>query len=318
MLVVPRQTSRRPNYLGGDESSPQGSPTDRSPVTNSGASSEHTGASMQSKIGEVAPWIDVDAGLSQPPPSESPTILHRGSVSQPLSKSSMKKTGVTRHTQRHKFRLPQESPPIALRRERRKSGDFKGMTGVLSPGSSHKSKESRKATFARSLNPIAKLLDGADSLDCDDDNNNYFRNARFDPTMSFSGPRQTTPPRRRATSSDSAVRVHSPVPLRPFSPLALGPRGGMYTSDDSGCAASPLDDPFVELPSPRFPLSLPKVVSEPKVAMTMGCGEFEPGHARVESDGAEQRLRKTMDSGDRKGTLKNPFGGSPAARKKGG
>jgi hypothetical protein len=294
-LVVPKHTSRRPQNA--DDSSPQGTPSDRSRGTNSKTSSLHTGASTQSRIREVAPWIDFDADLTQPhvPESGSALVLHKASVSQPLLVPSPKKSDAAHHTHRHgpihrhKFRLPQDSPPSALRRERRKSGDFKGLPAMLSPGS-HKHKDGRKSTFARSLNPIAKLLDGADSED-------YVGNPRL---------------RRRATSSDGAGRVYSPVPLRPFSPL------GVYGAEDDKCVVSPLDDPFVEVLSPRFIVSLAKVGAQPKVATTVGCGVFEAGAAWEESEGVEERLRKTMDGAEGKVVFKNPWSGSPAARRKRG
>tara|TARA_R110002003_G_scaffold1489_7_gene23118 strand:- start:10508 stop:11533 length:1026 start_codon:yes stop_codon:yes gene_type:complete len=177
---------------------------------------------MQANIREVAPWIDFDAGLTLHPPGSELQIIREKIVSQagdPRSKAPISYIASNN---------AMDSPPIHSHRDRRQSGDFKGLTGLgnLNPASSSKNEEGRKSIFVRRRNPATQLFDGAPS----EEGNDYFGNAVFKEEDANA---QDTPPQRprEAPSSNAAVRVHSPIPTKPIdpdTPLKTARRGAVF------------------------------------------------------------------------------------------
>jgi len=346
-LAIPARNEHRPHQQPGNESSPSGSQNHTSHNTTAD-SSERTGVSTESHIREVAPWIDFDADLTLPSPADTQPIIHEQVISQALNASASKKKKNNAASSTHHSILYQDSPPISTRRERRKSGDFKGMTGYLSPGgSSSKTKDgSRKSIFVRSRNPMAKLFDGAGSTE--DEGEDYFGNAMYE--ASPKGTPRSNKRRQHRSSSEPTTRVHSPIPVRPFSPdspFRRGRRGAIYTDEDEGVMSTfpaiptvelnstaslalPKDDPFVEPPSTSVPttvlMSLKKFISQPVPASPIGSDGATPlsplsRPQNGEETGAAQHLRKAMGDGkDAQGKImfKNPFSGmgSPMGRRK--
>ncbi|KAH7066617.1 hypothetical protein BKA63DRAFT_582788 [Paraphoma chrysanthemicola] len=248
-LTVPGSTNLRPHLQGGNDSSPSGSQQTRpaNPLAGSDAISAHTAASTQSDIQEVAPWIDYDAGLTLPSHGGGHSIIREQIISQagdPQPKALISRTASN---------MAQDGPPISTRRDRRKSGDLKGMTGYgyLNPVGSSRMKDGRKSIFVRSRNPMAKLFDGAPSPE---DVEEYFGNAVY---KEADTKQQTSPPlRNRLPSlSDSAIHVRSLPPNRSFTPSPphkLARRGAIF-------AGSAQKDPAHAGPRhPRFsPVKFP-------------------------------------------------------------
>jgi putative methyltransferase len=314
------------------------------------ASSSGSVANTLPNIRDIMPWIDYEYGITLPSHIEDPPIMHNETSLQ-ATKSSIKKTNKDSNNivERNIHHHAKYSPPMTSRSDRRKSGDFNGMAGFLSPGASLKGKDSRKSILMRSRNPMAKLFDGTASVDEEVDE--YLDNTASHPRQASLHTLQMNPKRdrrkQRASSSDGAIRVHSPVPIRPFSPetpFPMARRGAIYTNENNDChlmvpiahsrhiedpehLASPHDDPFIERPPSRLCTSLPsslnKLRLQPKTAATLGSGpaltlSSNTYGGDVEGRDAAQRLLHTMDSLDIKIPFKNPFGGSPAARKRTG
>lgn len=338
-LAVPARIKHRIQIA--HDSNPPGSQISNSPGTASNASSSHTGIATEYNIREVAPWIDLEPSLTLPSPTDTQPMIHDAIIS---------KMSITSPTKRKKKSTPRnprpsiqraDSPPNT-RGDRRKSGDFKGITTTshLHPDGSPRSKESRKSIFVRSRNPMAKIFDGAASLE---DGGDY-----------FSLKKSSNEPRHRRTSSDPAMRVHSPIPVRPFrSPglsfrSARARRGAIYTSEEHGgdgdeanvpvfpiitvtelnSTASLMlakDDPFIEPSSlsklVEFPMSLKNFISQPMPAAPMSSGVMTPSLMKKEEAeglGAAQQLREVMSVGEGRVVFKNPFSGmgSPLSSKK--
>jgi hypothetical protein len=171
-----------------------------------------------------------------------------------------------------------DSPPMTPVGERRKSGNFKNMAGFLIPGA--KAKEQRKSIFVRSRNPMAKLFDGATSLD--DDEPPLYEPSHLD------------------LEGNDTERVHSPVPFRPFSPDDLaGRRRGLYTSDNEALVPVSLEEDAFR------PVWLESLISTPKTA---AAKQTVAGGVDVEKDGVDagMRLKMSMEGWDeRKG--RNPW-----------
>jgi hypothetical protein len=181
---------------------------------------------MQANIREVAPWIDFDAGLTLPPPGSELQIIHEKIVSQAGDPRSKAPTSYIAS------KNVIDSPPIHSHRDRRISGDFKGLTGLgnLNPASSSKNEEGGKSIFVRRRNPATQLFDGAPSVEGDD----YFGNAVFEEEDAKV---QDMPPQRprEASSSNAAVRVHSPIPTKPIdpdTPSKMARRGAVFVAPD--------------------------------------------------------------------------------------
>jgi hypothetical protein len=299
-----------------------------SPDTGSNASSSHTAISTRPTIDirEVAPWIDFDAELMLPSSTE--TSL----APQSPTTSALK-------LQSEQRRVNDSPGPISVRREKRKgSGDFKELSALPNLGLP-RSKDSRKSIFVRSHNPMAKLFDGAASRD---DESDYFDPITYEPRSASLETRRATPKmqrRKRPSSSDGAIRVHSPVPIRPFSPdcpFAGAKRNLTYTVEEFAPifpifdldGPTPYnDDPFTETAPSSFSTALPmSIISQPRTATPINSGpstpvfEGETGRRGSGDTSATRRLRKMvgdMKTADVKIVFRNPFTGSPLKRKKG-
>ncbi|KAH4913535.1 hypothetical protein HBH70_115680 [Parastagonospora nodorum] len=175
-----------------------------------------TGASTQSNIRDVAPWIDFDADLTAPDAVPEDAAAPALDPSPTLTSSARLKTWQ---------RPARDSPPVSPLSERRRSGDFKTFLRV---GSKRQPIESsRKSVFVRAKNPMAKLFDGAASEEAE---GALARGAKSE-------------------EEEESARVHSPIPMRPFSPespLAMGRRGAVYEGQDGDSEISGEHDPFVE------------------------------------------------------------------------
>lgn len=195
-------------------------------VAGSTASSNHTTASTASDIREVAPWIDFDAELSLPSPSNEAPIVRKQIISQapaaPVKKDHVKSSRPTKRD---------THSSVSTVHSRKKSDDFKKGSQDLGVPILKKS-DSRKSIFVRSRNPMAKLFDGAnDELD------DYFCDAVG----------RTRPPEPRHDSSDESLRVHSPTPVRPFSPKRpFAEKGRDFVSSRSEFDAIPPLNGLVE------------------------------------------------------------------------
>jgi hypothetical protein len=229
-------------------------------------------------IKEVAPWIDYEVNLTLPtPPAGSSTPQPLPTEPSPVVTTSTMKIKKKKLVSDKDMQAPahaMDSLPISKVGERRKSGNFKNMTTFLSPGVA-KVKDERKSIFVRSRNPMAKLFDGVDETE--DDGLPPYEAYRRD-----SG----------ADDEEESPRVHSPIPIRPFSPdidLKLQRRHGIYTATN---------DPLVPL------LASPKHESPKKVAARQTVLE----NVDVDKDGvdAKGRLRMSMEGWDG-GIWRNPW-----------
>ncbi|KAF2124742.1 hypothetical protein P153DRAFT_411088 [Dothidotthia symphoricarpi CBS 119687] len=241
-------------------------------------STDSSNRSNTSNIRDVAPWIDFDIELSAPSLLNSPRIVLEH-IDSRASVTSVKKADV-KSAEPSGRDTP--SPVSALYNRKRGRDAAKGTPPTLTKS------DSRKSVFVRSRNPMAKLFDGANGGVGDG-----FEDA--------AGP--ITPPIPCHESSDYSTHVHSPIPLRPFSPdnpfaaqkrnaipfetnieqfdsaspshvKRLFPFPSQRSSDDM---ISPLslsasqEHPFVGRlvsPSPRsLPFSLGQFISHPRAAL---------------------------------------------------
>jgi hypothetical protein len=184
--------------------------------SNASLGSGRTG-STQSNIRDVAPWIDFDADLTAPDPVPEAAAAPALDLSPTATSPARLKTWQ---------RPARDSPPVSPLSVRRRSGDFKTFLRV---GSKREPIESsRKSVFVRAKNPMAKLFDGAASEEAE---------------------RTLTCGARSEEEEEEGVRVHSPIPMRPFSPespLAMGRRGAVYEGQSEDSEVSGEHDPFVE------------------------------------------------------------------------
>jgi hypothetical protein len=250
-------------------------------------------------IKEVAPWIDYEVNLTLPsPPAGSSTPQPPSTEPSPVVTTSTMEIKKKKLVSDKDMQAPahaMDSPPISKVGERRKSGNFKNMTTFLSPGAA-KVKDERKSIFVRSRNPMAKLFDGVDETEDD-------------------GPPPYEPHRRDSGADDEeeSPRVHSPIPIRPFSPdidLELQRRHGIYTATN---------DPLIPLlASPKHdfkPSWLESLISSPKKA---AARQTVLEDVDIEKDGvdadAEGRLRMSMEGWDG-GMWKNLWVGDKTGKK---
>ncbi|KAF2849166.1 hypothetical protein T440DRAFT_138764 [Plenodomus tracheiphilus IPT5] len=138
LLKLPIKSTTRLQPMSFGNSSVSGSPDD------SQASSLRTGASAQSNIKEVAPWIDYDADLVVPNLSTEPQVARNRifSLVKPSSelKGDVEISSPTLNTRSH---------------DRKQSTDFKSVVP------SRTKKEERKLAVMRNRSPITKLFDGS-------------------------------------------------------------------------------------------------------------------------------------------------------------
>ncbi|KAF2827837.1 hypothetical protein CC86DRAFT_444974 [Ophiobolus disseminans] len=318
-----------------------------SPATTSKASSEYTATSARSNIREVAPWIDFDAGLTLPSAPDAQSVIHR--------RKKRKDTASIHSTLHH-----QDDASNSSRRDSHnsrnshksnKSNKSKDTVSSNSPKNMSRLKDaSRKSIFVRTRNPMAKLFDGPASIT--EDGGDYFGAAVYSPTPSPKTTPTSKTDKQRQSSSDHLPRVHSPIPIRPFSPdnpFYRTRRGAIYSEQDehhfafpvipgalitsTASLALPNDDPFVEPPVSRsvplsIPMSLKRFISRPLPPTPLGDGDTTPMLPTIERDGAEvgrnrgaAELLRSMGEG--KGVerivFRNPFStfGSPGVKKKG-
>ncbi|EUC49453.1 hypothetical protein COCMIDRAFT_61313, partial [Bipolaris oryzae ATCC 44560] len=178
-LAIPPRSNRGNVHAKADLSS--NGPDRRSSPEGSNASSAHTAqtthttASTLPKINvrEVAPWIDYDAGLTIPEPSEEPLIIHqRPIIAQtnitPAGSPEAYNSDSLKLQSREHMHSPIKSTLSSMltehhsddRQEKRHEGDFKGILGeVLSPQHVTK-KEKKKSEAPRKKNLMTKLFDG--------------------------------------------------------------------------------------------------------------------------------------------------------------
>lgn len=340
-LAVPDR-SKQGTYLPGSiNSKSKSSPKRDSPTHPPSRNSGRTNASTQSNIREVAPWIDFDVDLSLPPPIQLP-ITQEQIISQSSAEGPSKQmTPVGSFIQMFQ-QSSRDSPPLPSHRYRRKSGDLKGLAGLLRSGSPSKTQDTTKSALIRSRNPMAKLFDGAASIE------DRFQICDTTPLPSRASSfdiRRATPTRdrrvRRASSSDGTMRLHSPTPVRPFSPdmpLTMRRRGALCTnSDDDGGLTFPrfsytlpiapllltptaaTEDPFDEAALMRSPsdllVSLKKFMTRPlsTTPVSSTCGS--PRTSKVTVDGSVElsaqeeptRVRSASKDKDVQIVFNNPF-----------
>jgi hypothetical protein len=310
--VTPQPMDRRPNVQGGTDES--------SIVSIKGSMNSSVNTDPLAKIKEVAPWIDFEADLTLPSsatpiaPAPTPSLLS-------TSGTKKKKRNLVNDANMQTPKHAMDSPPLSTVGERRKSGNFKNMTGFLSPSASTTKPSDRKSIFMRSRNPMAKLFDGAASLeDEENDNDDVFATG---PTVPPPRPQHTTPNRYKhhTSSSDVTSRVHSPIPIRTFSPpLAFTTphyRNSISSSDNDNEASStrhvhtialPKDDPFIEIQRPTW---LEELISSPRAA-TARSTVASALYVEKDAVDAEERLRMSMESWDGKMGWRNPWGGEAA------
>jgi hypothetical protein len=277
-LAVPAKPNRPNSKVDASPDEPLGS----SPAL-SNASSAHTATSTNPGINirEVAPWIDYDAGLTIPSPSED-------SPDRPMAQS-LKTRDTKQATKSLKATTPNSTfygcgSPLGddLRHARRKSGDFKGIAN-LNPSK----KDTRKSIFVKTRNPMAKLFDGAE--DDDDDDDFSASNGQFSPE-----PQSNTSRLLFSTQPSHTV-------FGPKSRFPVAPRDGISpTKNPTRAKSSPFSmKNFISQPMTATFLDSP--ISTP----TLECPAYWPKDISEDSQ-AEQQLRKMMKQ-LRKLDIRGPF-----------
>jgi hypothetical protein len=287
-LAVPLPVDRRAN-----------SPDIKDQASNLSSQGSNTSSIRHStNIKEVAPLIDYEVNLTLPtPPAGFSTPQPSPTEPSPVVTTSTMKRKKKKLVSDKDMQAPahaMDSPPISKVGERRKSGNFKNMTTFLGPGAA-KVKDERESIFVRSRNPMAKLFDGVDETEDD-------------------GPRPYEAYRRDSGADDEeekSPRVHSPIPIRPFSPdidRELQRRHAIYTATN---------DPLIPLLASRKqdfkPSWLESLVSSPKKA---AARQTVLENVDVEKDGVdtEGRLRMSMEGWDG-GMWRNPWVGDKTGKK---
>jgi hypothetical protein len=347
--LLPAHAERQQHFHVGAESISTGSKKLLEPGMKSITSSAYAASKTGPDIREVAPWIDFEYTLTVPPSTDNAPNTHDEVTSQTskVSGRDSKHSQPSTNTERDVYHDAQDSPTFPTVRNRRKSGNFKGLTRLLSPGSLvAKRTDTRKSTPKRSSNPMAKLFDGAVSVDEDDDD--YSTGATYGLRATSHEKLRKSPSqnrrRQRASSSDSALRVHSPKPIRLFSPktpYGMARRGAIYTDEDEVPQVSfpvmpgqkitstrpfvlPQDDPFLETPSSIIPASLPlslkNFISESKMGIPMMDSDTSSNFPTCRKDAEDcdtaEQLREVMNGKDIKVAFKNPFRASPSSSPK--
>ncbi|EMD58764.1 hypothetical protein COCSADRAFT_58043, partial [Bipolaris sorokiniana ND90Pr] len=178
-LAIPSRSNRGNTHKKADLSS--NGPDGRSSPAGSNASSAHTtqtthtAASTLPKINvrEVAPWIDFDADLTIPEPSEEPLIIHqRPIIAQmnitPAGSPKAHNTESPKLQSRDHLHSPIESTlsPIPTerhsddRQEKRHEGDFKSMLGEVFSLQHVAKKEKRKNEAPPKKKLMTEIFDG--------------------------------------------------------------------------------------------------------------------------------------------------------------
>jgi len=152
LLEVPlRSGIRLPSSNPGQTSVPE-SPS------GSQASSLHTGTSTISHIKKVAPWIDYDANLTLPEPSQELPVVRDRMFSQSTKASRTQRRDMESRSPSPRPRPgPVPAPsPLANFRDRKKSANAKDLDVQRAA-----KKDGRRFTTLRARGPIAKLFDGS-------------------------------------------------------------------------------------------------------------------------------------------------------------
>jgi hypothetical protein len=346
-ILIPAHAERQQHLQVGAESTSTGSKNLLDAGIKSITSSAHVASNRGPDIREVAPWIDYEYALTVPTPTDNAPHSH-DEVNPQTSKEigqGTKHSHPSSNTEKNQHHDAKDSSSLPTIRNRTKSGNFKGLTGLLSPGSlAARRADTRKLTPTRSSNPMAKLFDGAASTDEGDDGGSAdspYESRTTSLETLYNTPNQDRR-RQRASSSDSAIRVHSPKPIRLFSsesPYGMARRGAIYTDEDevphvalpivpaesitsTKSLDSPDNDPFVETSSSAIPASLPvsleKFMLQSEAALPVDSGTSSPSHMfreDTEDSDAAERLREAVDGMDIKVAFKDPFCVSPRANR---
>jgi hypothetical protein len=269
---------------------------DAQATSQSPSNSAQTGkGKAAASIRDIIPWIEYEPALTVP----SETSLKRD---EDTSQTSKEVSGGTDSKKSHNSsnKDKHDTPPLALARNRRKSGNLRGMTGFLSTGA--KRGDGKKAP-PRSANPMAKLFDGAAS-EGDEPSEASPPGVRKTSTHGCG---------RNASSSEAGVRVLSPQPMRVFG-TAMERRGGMYSDVQEEVKRVTIpnvsEDPFIDA-GPALPVPLKEVVAQPRtdssldVSAAMSCAQRDD----------TERLRLAMQGLDIKVNFENPFFSQPTRTK---
>jgi hypothetical protein len=243
-------------------------------------------------IRDVIPWIDYEPALTVP----SDSSLKRDEDTSQTSKEVSGGTG-SKKSHNSSNKDARDTPPIALVRNRRKSGNFRGMTGFLSPGA--KWGDAKKPP-PRSTNPMSKMFDGAASEEDEP------RKASLDGV----GKAPIHGRGRSASSSEAGVRVLSPRPMRIFEP-GRDRRGGMYSDvEEVPRVTIPIvsEDPFIDA-GLALPVPLKDVVAQPRTDSSL---DVNAERSYAESVDDAERMRLAMQGLDVKVAFRNPFPSRPA------
>ena len=247
---------RRTGVQHSGESSPARTvtPVIPSPTAESVASSGNTGSPAQggANIQEVAPWVDLDAGISLPSSEESAVPDGKAGTLSPRKESRRRRIG--------------------SRRDRHGSGDVattKGKEGA------------RKSVFVRARNPMAKLFDGADS----EYDGGGFANAMDESESSLRRREERSSEVR--VMSPVPVRWFRMPGSASASPVKGKRRGAIYTDvEGSGSGDVVGDDPFVD----RMSSALVDFVPGPRAAETVVfINPFEFGCGKGKREGGEEK-----------------------------
>lgn len=322
-LAIPSRSNRGNTHAKADLTS--NSPNGRSSPAGSNASSAHTTktthttASTLPKVNvrEVAPWIDFDADLTIPEPSEEPLIIHQRPIiaqtnTTPTGSLKAHNTDSPKLQSREHLHSPIKSTLSSIlterhsdnRQEKRHEGDFKGMLGeVLSPRHVSK-KEKKKSEAPRKKNLMTRLFDGI--LDDDD---SELDGSSMETRTSFS---KTDPGIRRHRSVDLSTtweqisQPFSRVSFKPFSADshlrlprsdAIGFAKGTAhllssdtTSNNTNTSVStnvPNEEPFIENPTTQrqtaMPISMKILISQSRSATTVSSAICTPILGRPDS-----------------------------------
>jgi hypothetical protein len=246
-----------------------------SPGANSLSGSTHSG---QSELKEIIPWIELEATLPTPPPSDAPLAVKRQKLSQSMDRLEVKAAEMNPvKNVRRLARDSRQPSDLSLRSQRSRKVrerdtatnalnlrlySSKPMLGKKKEKETEKEKHAKKIIFGKK----PKLFDGA----------RYSGDVEEDYTRSSS----SNVRHLRSSSADDVPQLRSPIPIRPSKPNSLFTFGhGIEHIEFS----SPLDD-LISRPRVATPISSP--MSPPVLA---------PGGSQVTSESiAMGKLRRWM------------------------
>ncbi|EMD94822.1 hypothetical protein COCHEDRAFT_1191617 [Bipolaris maydis C5] len=314
-LAIPSGSNRQNIHARADL--PSNGPDGRSSQAGSNASSAHTtqtthtAASNLSKINvrEVAPWIDFDANLTIPEPSEEPLIIHQRPIiaqtnTTPTGSPKAHNTGSPKHQSREHLYSPIQSTLSSIvterysddRQARRHEGDFKGMLGeVLSP--QHTVKKEKRSEAPRKKNLMTKLFDGIL-----DDDNSKVDGSSWETKTSFFKTDPAIPRHKSADFSTSWKQISQPFSHVFLNPCSAESQLKLPRSNDIGfvkgtahllssdtasnnvntsiSTSVPNEEPFIENPTVRrqnaMPISMKILTSQPSSATTVSSAICTP------------------------------------------